>query len=99
MKSIASGKVLWCFDYELLQRNPSSDYLIHFSGIKPFHCHEAVITITDTAIAIRGDINQDIPLASIDQLYLGFDEYFPRGLSKNFGAVVATFTDHAAKPC
>jgi hypothetical protein len=85
MKPIASGKVFWSYDYELAQRNPATDYVKHFSGMKPFHYHEADITLTTDRIAIRGDLHLDIPVHSLDQLYLGFDDLFPRSLSKNFG--------------
>ena len=85
MKPIASGKVFWSYGSELAQRNVAADYVQHFSGIKPFHYHAGDIALTADRIVFTGDVNLDIPMASLDQLYLGFDDLFPRSLSKNFG--------------
>ena len=85
MKQIASGKVFWSYGSELAQRNAATDYVQHFSGMKPFHYHEGDITLTADRVVFSGDVNLDIPIASLDQLYLGFDDLFPRSLTKNFG--------------
>ncbi|MDB5281084.1 MAG: hypothetical protein JWO06_159, partial [Bacteroidota bacterium] len=41
MNTILAGKVLWSYDYELLERDTSNDFSFHF-GI-PFHKHAGEI--------------------------------------------------------
>ena len=84
-KPILAGQVLWSFDYELLQRDSFHDLGAHFSGANPFHTHEGEITLIDNKLLIRGDEDLEIPLGTLQQIYLGFDETFPRTLVKNFG--------------
>jgi hypothetical protein len=83
MDAILTGKVFWTYDYEALERDPSNDFAYHF-GI-PFHKHEGEITLTDVALIITGDEDLSIPLGTITQIALGFDENYPATLVKNFG--------------
>lgn len=85
MNTILAGKVFWSYDYEVLQRDSFNDIGALFSGINPFHRHAGEIVLTDDRIIITGEDELAIPLGNIDQIYLGFDETFPRLLVKNFG--------------
>lgn len=82
---IFSGRVMWSFGYEVLQRNTINDVAYQFSGVKPYHDHFGTITLNKQAIVINGSIDLYLPLKDIIQLYLGFDEVYPAGLTKNFG--------------
>jgi hypothetical protein len=85
MKIILAGKVLWSYDYEVLERTTLSDISAHFSGMSPFHCHSGEIALTEEKILITGDTDLEISLGNLNQIYLGFDETFPRTLVKNLG--------------
>ncbi|WP_411275242.1 hypothetical protein [Daejeonella sp.] len=85
MNAILTGQVFYSYQHELLKRDSFADLRAHFSGIAPFHKHEGEIALSDEKIFISGDENLQIPLTSIDQIYLGFDEAFPRTLVKNMG--------------
>jgi hypothetical protein len=85
MKTLLTGNVLWSYDYEVLNRSTADNARAHISGFKPFHRHEGQIALTTEGIFINGDENIQISLGSLDQIYLGFDEIFPRTLVKNMG--------------
>lgn len=85
MNRILSGRVLYSYYNELLERDSVADFGAHFSGVGPFHRHAGDIELTANYLIIRGDENLQIRLASIEQIYLGFDEAFPRTLVKNMG--------------
>jgi hypothetical protein len=85
MKPLLAGKVLWSYDYEVLQRDSLNNVGAHFSGVAPFHKHAGEIALTEDKILIRGDEDFQISLGMLDQIYLGFDKTFPRTLVKNFG--------------
>lgn len=85
MNFLLKNRVLWSYDHEVEQRNAIDNIGVHFSGVGPFHAHEGEIILTETNILISGDESIEIELNGIDQLYLGFDDIFPRTLVKNFG--------------
>lgn len=85
MRKFLTGKVLWSYDYEVVQRSPKHHILAHFSGVLPFHAHKGVIYLTDKGLFIIGDADIQVPYNSFEQVYLGFDEIYPRTLVRNFG--------------
>jgi hypothetical protein len=85
MRKILTGTVLWSYDYEVLNRNVTDNIKGQVSGFKPFHRHKGTITLTTESIIINGDECLQIPLSSLNQIYLGFDETFPRTLVRNMG--------------
>lgn len=85
MKIILSGNALWSFDFEVQNRNRNHDSAFHFSGVKPFHCHNGEIFLDESSIKIIGEDVLEVPLEELTQLYLGFDETYIPSLSKNFG--------------
>lgn len=85
MNAILTGQVLYSYQHELLERDSFADLGAHFSGIKPFHRHAGEIALSANKLFVSGDEDLQIPLASIEQIYLGFDESFPRTLVKNMG--------------
>ena len=86
MNIILSGNVLWSFDFEVENRNRNEDYAFHFSGIKPFHCHNGEIFLMNDAIKVVDDHHPlTIPLSEITELFLGYDDIYSPSLGKNFG--------------
>ncbi len=85
MNTILSGKVIWAYSREVLERNSSKDIGFHFTGIAPFHTHTGEITLTNTTIIILGEEEINISLNDLESVYLGFDEVYTRNLVKNFG--------------
>lgn len=84
---ILSGNVRWSYDYEIKERSMLDDLSVHFSGAGPYYKHTGAIALTNEAIYIEGDINLVFPLNDLEQLFLGFDEVYPRSLLKNFGVM------------
>lgn len=82
---ILTGEVLWSYDYELLERTPLRGIASHFSGVNPFHAHQGEILLTSDRITLRDESELTISLSDLGQLYMGFDENFPRSSVKNFG--------------
>lgn len=82
---VLTGKAIWCFSYEIMQRNEAADIRFHVTGVKPFHQHESDIVLTESVLEFIGDGGIAIPLELITQLYIGFDEYYTRTLIRNFG--------------
>lgn len=85
MNVILTGQVLYSYQHELLERDSFANLGAHFSGIMPFHKHTGEIALSANKLFVSGDEDLQIPLASIEQIYLGFDESFPRTLVKNMG--------------
>ena len=85
MKTILSGTALWCFDFEVQNRNRNEDFAFHFSGVKPFHRHVGEIYLTESYIKIVGDDEVEISFDDLTELYLGFDDKYTPSVSKNFG--------------
>ena len=85
MKAILTGQVLYSYEDELLERDSFADLGAHFSGVAPFHRHKGEIALSAEKLFIGGDEILEFPLGTIEQLYLGFDEAFPRTLAKNMG--------------
>jgi hypothetical protein len=85
MNAILTGKVLYSYQHELLERDSFADLGAHFSGVNPFHKHAGEIALTADKLFISGDEELHISLSTIEQIYLGFDEAFPRTLVKNMG--------------
>lgn len=82
---ILTGKVLWCFDYELQQATLADEFRGMMSFTMPLHYHEGEMALTDSAIIIYGDVDLRIPLDNLQQLYMGFDEHYKRLYVKNGG--------------
>ncbi|RAJ19875.1 hypothetical protein [Pedobacter cryoconitis] len=77
--------VLWSSDYELNQKNVFDHMAAQFSGIPPIHNHEGYLVVTEDLMKIDGDVELEIRLSEITELYRGFDENYPRNFIKNFG--------------
>jgi len=85
MNAILTGQVLYSYQNELLERDSFADLGAHFSGVGPFHKHAGEITLSVERLFINGDEDLQIRLGAIEQIYLGFDDAFPRTLVKNMG--------------
>lgn len=82
---LLSGDVKWSTEEEVLHRRAADQIGVHFSGVGPFHRHAGEIALTEKAIYMEGDVDLSFKLGELEQLFLGFDEAFPRALVKNFG--------------
>lgn len=82
---LLSGNVRWSTEEEALKRGAADQIGVHFSGVGPFHRHAGEIALTEKAIYMEGDISVSFNLGDLEQLFIGFDEVFPRALVKNFG--------------
>jgi hypothetical protein len=85
MNILLSGHVLWSYADEVAESGLGDEVRALFSMVKPLHHHEGEIALTDTSLIINGDIDLDIPLGKLNQLYLGFDEVFKSTYVKNNG--------------
>jgi len=56
-----------------------------FSFTPPLHAHEGKVSLSERSLEITGDENLSLPLRSIEEVYLGFDDVFPASSVKNFG--------------
>jgi hypothetical protein len=80
------GNVLWATDSEITEMHFSERFLARqFSFVTPLSRHSGAICLTDKSILIQGDEDLVIPLAYINQLYMGFDDVFSVASVKNFG--------------
>lgn len=96
---ILAGKALWCFEHELQQANLADEFRVMLSFTLPLHYHEGQITLSEAAIIINGDVDLAIPLSSLEQLCLGFDDVYKRMYVKNGGLfwqpLKVSYTHHA----
>jgi hypothetical protein len=80
------GTVLWATDAEITEMHFSERFIARqFSFVTPLSKHSGLIRLTDKSILIQGDEDLVIPLAYINQLYMGFDDVFSVASVKNFG--------------
>jgi hypothetical protein len=84
-QQLLTGNVLWCFEHELEQANAADEFRVMLSFAPPLHYHAGEITLTDNALLISGDIDLQVPLNSMEQIFLGFDEHYKRLYVKNGG--------------
>ncbi|MBS1523439.1 MAG: hypothetical protein JST50_20730 [Bacteroidetes bacterium] len=85
MNILMSGHVLWSYTDEVAEAGLEDEIRALFSFVKPLHYHEGEIILTDNSLIINGDIDLNIPLTDISQLYLGFDEVYKSSYVKNAG--------------
>ncbi len=85
MNILMKGHVLWSYADEVAESGLRDEIRALFSLVKPLHHHEGEILLTDSSLIINGDINLNIPLGNLNQLYLGFDEVFKSTYVKNVG--------------
>ncbi|MES2061774.1 MAG: hypothetical protein V4456_07630 [Bacteroidota bacterium] len=86
---VLQGKVMWSYDYEMVEFTSAQKLITGLSGIGgPLHNHQGYITLTDEQLLIEGQEGDEdliIPLASINELYLGYDDVFTASSVKNGG--------------
>ncbi|HEY4194888.1 MAG TPA: hypothetical protein VGM63_05100 [Mucilaginibacter sp.] len=85
MNILMNGHVLWSYADELAGSGLGEEISALFSMVKPLHHHEGEIALTDSSLIINGDIDLNIPLGNLSQLYLGFDEVFKATYARNVG--------------
>jgi len=79
------GHVLWSYTDEIAEAGLEDEIHALFSFVKPLHHHEGEIILTNNSLIINGDIDLNIPLTDLNQLYLGFDEVYKSSYVKNAG--------------
>ena len=82
---LLTGQVIWCYNHELQQANLADEFRGMMSFTMPLHYHVGNIALSNSALTINGDTNLHIPLDSLEQLYMGFDEHYKRLYVKNGG--------------
>lgn len=86
---VLQGKVMWSYDHEMMEFTSAQKLMTGLSGIGgPLHNHQGYITLTGEQILIEGPVGDEdliIPLASINELYLGYDDVFTASSVKNGG--------------
>jgi hypothetical protein len=85
MNILMTSHVLWSYADEVAESGLRDEIRALISFVKPLHHHEGEIALTDSSLIINGDINLNIPLGKLNQLYLGFDEVFKATYVKNVG--------------
>ncbi len=83
---LLEGEVIWTFDHDLEVHEPRRTLAGFFSFNALPQSGGGHAVLTPTEILGSGSDGLRIPLASISQLYLGFDELYPASSVKNFGA-------------
>lgn len=83
---LLEGEIIWTFDHELEGHESRRALAGFFSFNELPQSGRGPAILTNTEILIGGDDGLRIPLTSISQLYLGFDELYPSSSVKNFGA-------------
>lgn len=86
---ILQGEVMWSYDYEMTEYTTGQKLMTGLSGIGgPLHHHKGYIALTGEQILIEGQDGGDdliIPLLSINELYLGYDDIYTSYAVKNAG--------------
>jgi hypothetical protein len=85
MHYLLQSDILWSYDFELAAKDAVAGIASMFSGALPIHDHMGELVLTNEMLTITGDFDAIIKLPDIEQLYLGFDEYYPRNYIRNFG--------------
>jgi hypothetical protein len=86
---LLQGTAKWSYDHEMAEISPSRKILAGIvSGATALPHHNGNIALSTTALIIEG-INDDedltIPLSTMKQLYIGFDDLFPITAVKSMG--------------
>ncbi|SDE90526.1 hypothetical protein SAMN05216464_110255 [Mucilaginibacter pineti] len=85
MQILQIGKAMWSYDYEIAALTLVDEAGALFSLTPPPHHREGEILLTNASLVIDGYNYLNIPLNSLEQVYLGFDEIYKRSLVKNNG--------------
>lgn len=84
--TILEGQVYWGYDHELEQKKGwLRNVMGLFSFAPPMHQHAGMAVLTKNDLVFLGEEELTIPLRSIEEVYLGFDEIFPASTVKNLG--------------
>jgi hypothetical protein len=85
MQILQIGKALWSYDYEIAGYTLVDGAGALFSVTPPPHHRVGEIILTSDSLVIDGYNYLHIPLNTLEQVYLGFDEVYKRSLVKNNG--------------
>jgi len=86
---ILQGTVKWSYDYEMQAVSDTKKIMASMASfIPPLHHHSGYIALSNAELIIEGpEDNEDlaIPLSTMKQIYLGFDDTFPKSSSRSLG--------------
>ncbi|AYL96373.1 hypothetical protein [Mucilaginibacter celer] len=85
MQILRIGKAMWSHDYDLATLGLANEAGALFAFTPPPHHYNGEIILTPKSIVLDGDSYEHIPLDSLEQLYLGFDEFYTRSMVRNAG--------------
>lgn len=82
---LLSGYAYYIYDSEIENLKLSDILPSAIAGFRPLFSAEGEITLTTREIAIAGEQQVQIPLSSLTQIYLGFDDLYKNSYVKNWG--------------
>ena len=86
---ILQGTVKWSHDYEMQSVSDTQKIMASMASfIPPLHHHSGYIVLSNAGLIIQGledDEDLAIPLSAMKQIYLGFDDTFPKSSSRSLG--------------
>lgn len=87
---LLQGTVKWSYAYEMAEVSQTTKIMAGMVSMgTPLHHHEGNIALSDAELIIEGfnDDGEDltIPLSAMKQIYLGFDDVFPKIAAKSLG--------------
>jgi hypothetical protein len=85
MQILQIGKAMWSYDYEIADLTLIDEAGTLFSFTPPPHHREGEIILTPQTLVIDGYNYLNIPLKSLEQVYLGFDDVYKRSMVRNGG--------------
>lgn len=102
IQTVKSRSVRWCYDNELAARDQRNDLVMLTTGMFPYLLHKGKLILDENDITLidnRDEAIEKINFSQIETVYLGYDELYPRRLSKNFGTFWSplrlTMKDHS----
>ncbi|RFZ95623.1 hypothetical protein D0C36_08930 [Mucilaginibacter conchicola] len=86
---LLTGELMWSYEEEVAAITAAEKTMRGLTGLTgPMHHHSGTIALTEEYVLIESNADEDdliIPLSSITQLYLGFDDVYTNYSVKNFG--------------
>jgi hypothetical protein len=85
MTYLFEAGIYWIYDHELEHKTGLNQIAAQFSGVPPIHEHSGNLILTERTLQISGDVDFNLRLSDIEQIYLGFDDKYHRNFVKNLG--------------
>ena len=87
---LLQGTVQWSYDYEMAEVSQTDKIINGMISMGPvLHHHKGNIALSEAELIIEGFTDEEedltIPLSAMKQIYLGFDDVFPKIAVKSLG--------------